>query len=83
MRRTCLEVDPVQGLERRFPGRARTIRRRVRDDASFKELCADYAAASAALEHWQSPPQRSEAKAKEYRDLLAELEAEIAAALDD
>ena len=53
----------------------------MREDPSFRELCADYEAAAAALEHWQSPPQRCEAKAGEYQDLLAELEAEIEAAL--
>lgn len=76
-------MDCLESLERRFPERAGAIRHRMQDDSAFRELCTDYEEAAAALDYWQSPPQRSEAKTREYRDLLAELAAEIAAALGD
>jgi len=75
-------MEHLDELDRRFPGQTLAIRRRLRSDASFKELCQDHKAAVDALSYWLSPPQRSEKRAEDYRALLAELEKEIAAALD-
>jgi hypothetical protein len=75
------EVDRLEHLERRFSEHVRTLHERMRDDASFRELCADYEDAAAAMIYWLSPPLRSENRAKDYRDLMSELESEIEAAL--
>lgn len=77
------KVDRLRNLEQRFSEHAQAIRHRMRDDASFRELCADYEDAAAALAYWLSPPQRSEKRARDYRDLVSELETEIEAALRD
>ena len=55
----------------------------MRNDAAFRELCADYEDAATALAYWQSPPQCSEKRASDYRALVSELEMEIEAALRD
>ncbi len=68
-------------LDRRFPDQTLKLRRLMRDDPAFRELCADYEAAAAALEYWQSPQRRSHERAKDYERLVAELEADIEAQL--
>ena len=56
---------------------------RMRNDESFRELCEDYEDAVAALTDWLSPKHHSEKMAKDYQDLVSELEAEIESALGD
>lgn len=68
-------------LESDFPDCSQTIRRLLRDDPDFTELCDDYEDAANALHFSLSPQGRSEKRASEYRVLVAELEAEIEAAL--
>jgi len=74
-------VAGLDHLNRRFPGQARIIRSRMRADSSFREMCQDFEAASAALAYWQSSPRRSEDRAEDYRRLLAELDVAIETAL--
>jgi hypothetical protein len=76
-------VAGLDHLNRRFPGQARIIRSRMREDPSFREMCQDFEAASAALAYWQSSPRRSKDRAEDYRRLLAELDVAIEAALRD
>ncbi|HYZ25651.1 MAG TPA: hypothetical protein VE597_01970 [Geminicoccaceae bacterium] len=74
-------MDPIEALVRRFPERARSIRRLQAEDASFRAICEDYAEALRALEHWQAADDSSRKKAEEYRGLVKELEDEAVAAL--
>ncbi len=68
-------------LESHFPDCSLTIHRLLRDDPEFRELCDDYEDAATALNFSLSPQGHSEKRAREYRVLVAELEAEIEAAL--
>lgn len=49
----------------------------LQDDPAFRELCMDFEDASIALRFWQSSPEQSDERVREYRILLFELEAEI------
>jgi hypothetical protein len=61
-----------------FPGRDALIERAYRESGSFRDLCRDYRNCAAALERWrQSDDATSPARAREYANLLGELEAEI------
>jgi hypothetical protein len=53
----------------------------MRNDPSFAELCEDYEEAATALKFWNSPARRSTQRSGEYRSLVGELAAEIAASL--
>ena len=64
-------------LESHFPDCSPTIRRLLRDDPAFGELCDDDQDAAIALNFSLSPQGRSEKRAREYRALVTELEAEI------
>ena len=68
-------------LESHFSDCSLKIRRLLRDDPDFRELCDDYEDAANALQFSLSPQGRSEKRAREYRSLVAELEAEIETAL--
>lgn len=68
-------------LDRRFPGKILAIRRRIKRDPSFEELCSDYETALSALAYWQASRQPSEQQASDYCALIAEFEEEIRAAL--
>ena len=67
----------------RFPDRGHAIEELARTDEDFQSLCEDFAAAQAALVHWErsSSPVR-EARCAEYRELVRDLAAEIEAELD-
>ena len=75
------DVDPIEALARRFPDRARSIRRLQEADATFRAICEDYALALRALAYWEAADQSSRRKAEEYRRLVKELEDEAAVAL--
>ena len=68
-------------LESHFPDYPLTIRCLLRDDPDFRELCDDYEDAANALHFLLSTQGRSARRAREYRVLVVELEAEIEAAL--
>jgi hypothetical protein len=73
----------VQAAIARFPDRGHAIEELARTDDGFMSLCEDFAAAQAALVHWErsSSPVR-EARCAEYRELVRDLAAEIEAELD-
>lgn len=75
------DLDAIEALARRFPDRARSIRRLQAKDATFRAICEDYAEALRALEYWQAADDSSWRKAEEYRRLVKELEDEAVAAL--
>jgi len=73
----------VQAAIARFPDRGHAIEELARTDDSFMSLCEDFAAAQAALVHWErSSSAVSGARCTEYRELVRELAAEIEAELD-
>ena len=74
-------MDAIEALARRFPDRARSIRRLHAEDATFRAICEDYAEALRALDYWQAADHSSRIKAEEYRRLVAEFEYEASAAL--
>jgi len=76
-------VGHLQNLDRRFPDRTLIIRRLLRDDRTFRELCLDYEEALAALAYWRSPQRWSPKQLADYRRLVAELETKIEAMLSD
>jgi hypothetical protein len=75
------DVVANDALARRFPDRARSIRRLQAEDATFRAICEDYAEALQALAYWQAPERSCEQRAEEYRRLVEELEEEALAAL--
>jgi len=70
-------VKRYEFLESHSPDCSLTIRRLLRDDPAFGELCDDDQDAAIALNFSLSPQGRSEKRAREYRALVTELEAEI------
>ena len=64
----------------RFPEHELAIERLVRSSESFKEMCEEYNEGIDALERWQQAA-RPQAEVAELRDSLADLEAEMLAAL--
>ncbi|HZB53992.1 MAG TPA: hypothetical protein VE527_10210 [Reyranella sp.] len=75
------DAAAVEVLVRRFPDRARSIRRLEAQDATFRAICEDYADALRALAYWEATDQSSRRKAEDYRRLVKELEDEALAAL--
>ena len=66
----------------RFPEHAALIRRLMVSNTGFRAICDDYAAAAAALRHWEAMSgQLSEERQAEYRALVQSLEREILDAL--
>ena len=76
------EVVANDAMARRFPDRARSIRRLQAQDANFRSICEDYAEGLRALAYWQAADRSCERKAEEYRRLVEELEEEALAALE-
>ena len=61
-----------------FPGRDELIGCAYRENRSFRDLCQDYSECAAALEGWRrSDDDASSLRAREYAELLGELESEI------
>ena len=65
-----------------FPQRELEIRRLCARDSTFSAICEDYQDAMSALRYWQSPGHTDLTKSEDYRQLAADLEAEIRATLD-
>ena len=72
-------MPSLASLVERFPRQELAIRRLHGRDAGFRALCGDRELALAALRHWEAAG--VEDRAREYRELLAEIEAEIGALL--
>lgn len=76
--------DASSVVNRAFPGHEAAIDRALRDDASFRELCEDYRECASALDRWQRlDGDGPAARSREYRELLAELGAEVEAWLEE
>jgi hypothetical protein len=75
------DVDAIEALVRRFPDRARSIRRLQAEDATFRAICEEYSEALRALAYWQAADRSYQRKPEEYRRLVEELEEEALAAL--
>ena len=72
----------VVSVIERFPDHWARIRSLADTSDRFGELCRDYAEAVAAQRHWQGreEPEASE-RAKDYGEIVSELEAEISRVL--
>ena len=76
-----LPIDIGQLLER-FPGNAALVARLLVENDSFRHACEDFLLASATLTQLEGLQERPEhSKITEYREMIAGLESEIAAAL--
>lgn len=62
----------------RFPEHELTVRRLYGGDSEFRTICEDLGEAQRALRRWESAETASECRAQQYRELLRELENEIA-----
>jgi len=73
----------VQAAIACFPDRGRAIEELARTDDNFRSLCEDLTEAQAALARWEcsASPVRA-ARCDEYRNLVRDLAAELAAELD-
>lgn len=66
-----------------FPDRGHAIQELARTNEEFRSLCADLAEAEAARVRWeQSSSPVKDARSAEYRGLVSDLAAELAATLD-
>ncbi|WP_201862769.1 hypothetical protein [Microvirga soli] len=73
----------VQAAIACFPDRGHAIEELARMDESFQSLCEDLAEAQAALVRWErSTSPVGAARCAEYRILVRDLAAELAAELD-
>ena len=77
------EIKPYAVIER-FPEHEETIKQLFKNEYNFKLLCSDYRRCVKALEFW-SKSDLSEARQRkeEYKSLLAELEMEVFANLNN
>jgi hypothetical protein len=75
-------ADEIDTLACRFPQHASTIRRLQARDPEFRSICDDYDDAQRALKHWEAAGQTAPEMVAEYRQILAELEAEALAILE-
>ena len=74
------DVDMARQLRKRFPEKSEAIRRLMRTDPGFRELCKDHDACVCALDHWyRSTGPEAKTRIGEYRALIDELEKEMAA----
>ena len=62
----------------RFPEHELTVRRLYGGDLEFRTICEDLGEAQRALRRWELAETASECRAQQYRELLRELENEIA-----
>ena len=63
----------------RFPDHKDAIRHLFREDETFQAICEDYHECTQALRYWrQSASGEAPARIEEYRDLMENLEEEIA-----
>ncbi len=67
----------LKALVCRFPAHELTIHRLYRQDVTFRTVCIDYEDAQRALQHWQARSTSSAHKAKQFRQILGELEIEL------
>jgi hypothetical protein len=74
--------DEIEALARRFPEHASKIRRLQGRDPDFRSICDDYDDAQRALKYWEAAGQAAPERVAEYREMLAELEAEALAILE-
>jgi hypothetical protein len=74
-------VARLAALGQRFPTRELEVHRLYVQDEEFRAVCDDYEEALRVLRHWQFV-ERNVSRAEEYRQIAAELEAEILALLD-
>ena len=74
-------VSELASLVPLFITQELVFRRMYTRDPGFREICEHYEAARAALSHFEAPDTASAIRAEEYRQILAELEAEIATIL--
>lgn len=66
----------------RWPRQMFSIRRRMMEDAAFREIIGDYEVASAALQHWRVKDPPGTPRVAGYTRLVRELEDEIEAELN-
>jgi hypothetical protein len=68
---------------RRFPDRRRAVEALAAADESFREICADFAEAQAALRRWRASASLArDRRCAEYEELVESLADEIATYLD-
>jgi hypothetical protein len=61
-----------------FPGSDSLIESAYRENSSFRDLCRDHRKCAEVLEEWRrSDDDASTSRAREYAELLSELESEI------
>ncbi len=76
-------AEELDAVSARFPDAAGQIARRFVSDEAFRAVCKDYVMARAALETFSRRAlTEPRPEVLDYRRLVAELEREIAAALD-
>jgi len=80
-------MENLRSIVARFPRRELDIRRRFIRDAQFRAICADYEEAMRALRHWQQAARDGDPEgnrnAADYEHLVAELEQEVLAHLNE
>ena len=79
-------MEEIRFIVDRLPHRELDIRRCFARDESFRAICADYAEARMARDHWQQAARQGDSEgqriAEDYNSLLAELEEEIVSYLN-
>ena len=75
-------MKEIEAVVTRFPSHELTSRRLHARDETFRAICEDLADAVRALRFWESAGPSSEPRTNQYRELVSELENEIASLLE-
>jgi hypothetical protein len=67
----------LAAILKRFPRRSVEIEKEIMKNPDFRALCEDYGDAVDALGRWSTSTDESSNRAKEYRQLVRDLELEI------
>jgi hypothetical protein len=74
--------DKTHHILERFPDKSHSLKNLMKEDPDFLSICEDHEVCVNALGYWEkSMEPEAETRVHEYRILVKELEAEIAAAL--
>ena len=74
-----MKAKEIEAVVARFPQHELAVRRLHARDPTFRSICEDYGEALRALRFWEAAEEPvSQSRVRQYRELVGELEDEIA-----